>query len=96
MIGKYPGKQFAFGQSGITKLPDPIHKLLSESYWHDAKYAYSAGDVIYIGKHADHDAATSDGSWYVWKLTWAAGDLTRKEGPLIGAWDDRTTLGWGV
>ena len=60
------------------------------------RYEYSGDDLIYIGEHPNSpaDASTSLANWKVYKLTWTDGNLTKKEGPIFGAWDDRATLGW--
>lgn len=65
-------------------------------FWRDVRMEYSSGDLIYKGSHWLHDAATSDENWEVWKYTWDGSDLTRIEGPLTGAWDDRAALAWGA
>lgn len=66
------------------------------TFWQDVRMEYSGGDIIYKGAHFAHDAAIADNKWEIWKYTWDGSDLTRIEGPLVGAWDDRATLGWGA
>jgi hypothetical protein len=60
----------------------------------DTRMEYSSNDIIYKGIHATHKAATSNASWLIWKYTWSGDDLTRIEGPLEGAWDNRGSLAW--
>ena len=82
---------------------DRYHPLYQKSFeerfqtgsiWNDLRLAWSGSDLIYVGKHMSHKAATSDAEWFVWKLTWTSGDLTRSEGPLVGDWDSCASLGW--
>ena len=61
----------------------------------DTRFEYSSGDLIYKGLHATHKAATSATDWIIWKYSWTGIDITRIEGPLTGAWDNRSSLGWG-
>ena len=65
-------------------------------FWRDTRMEYSDGDLIYRGVHYLHNPDTSEGSWEIWKYTWDGSDLVRLEGPLPGAWDNRTTLSWGA
>ncbi len=59
------------------------------------RFEYSDGDMIYKGGHETLGAATSDSNWRVWKYTWDVdSNPTLIEGPIIGAWDDRASLGW--
>lgn len=63
--------------------------------WEDQRFAYSAGNLKYKGLHITHGADIQDDNWYIWKYKWsAAGNCTRIEGPLIGAWYHRATLAW--
>ena len=59
------------------------------------KIEYSDGDLIYLGKHHIHRAATNDSGWSISKFTWSGGNIIRDEGPLKGAWDNRASLNWG-
>lgn len=63
-------------------------------YWNDARYEYSSGDLVYIGRNETHKAATSATTWYVWKYTYGASGIARIEGPLTGSWDGRAALAW--
>lgn len=78
----------------LTITMGDVEKLLSRNYWKDKRLEYSAGDLIYKGFNTSHGAATDAATWYIWKHTWSAGDLTRIEGPLIGTWDGRADLAW--
>lgn len=74
----------------------PVHWLPSEERWQDNRYAYNASDKIeYIGRSLTHNPGDSVAVWFIWKFSYNASDqVTRREGPLIGAWDNRTSLGW--
>ncbi len=65
------------------------------AYFKDQRFQYSGSDLIYIGYHTDHKAPESDENWYIWKCTYdGSNNLLRQQGPLIGAWENRTTLDW--
>jgi hypothetical protein len=64
------------------------------AYWHDIRFEFVGKELIYRGTHYNHNTATSDDEWEIWKYTWDGGDPVRIEGPLRGAWDDRATLDW--
>ena len=66
-----------------------------DAYWKDIRMEYSDGNLVYKGVHTDHNSATSDTGWEIWKYTWSGDGPTRIEGPLSGAWDNRATLSWG-
>lgn len=63
-------------------------------YWHDVRMDYIADQLIYRGAHYLHNRPTSDGEWEIWKYTWDGTGVSRIEGPLKGAWDNRATLDW--
>ena len=67
-----------------------------KAYWRDKRLEYVTNNLIYMGVNYFHDADTSNTDWEIWKYTWDGTDLTRIEGPLPGAWDDRATLSWGA
>ena len=68
--------------------------ILNESY-KDKRFYYSGGVLIYMCLHKNHNAATSDGRWKIFKFTYDGdSNITRTE-LLIGAADDRATLSWG-
>ena len=80
----------------LTVTLGDVEKLLAGNYWHDARYEYSGGNLIYTGLSTTHKAATDAGNlWWIWKYTWTSGDLVRREGPLNDDWDDRPGLSWG-
>ena len=62
--------------------------------WGTSRFDYSGSDLVYIGRHTDHDAATNDKAWAIRKLVYSGSDLVRIEGPLMGTWDGRAALGW--
>lgn len=64
-------------------------------YFLDVRYAYDGSDnLIYIGRHFMHNAATTDEKWSIVKLTWDGGNISRQE-IIEGAWDNRASLAWG-
>lgn len=82
---------------------DLTHKALrtmalqADLYWKETRYDYDAGgQVTYEGRNTTHKAATDVATWYIWKQTWSAvpGNLTRRQGPLVGTWDGRAALSW--
>jgi hypothetical protein len=59
------------------------------------RYDYDGSNqMIYHGIHETPGAATSDGTWLIWKLTYTSTNLTRIQGPLKGSWDNRASLAW--
>lgn len=64
------------------------------SFWRDARYAYTGDNLIYIGLHYSHKIPTTNAYWHIWKMTYSGTNVTRKEGPLIGSWDGKTSLDW--
>lgn len=65
------------------------------SYWQDARYDYSGSELIYIGMTVQHDSPEYKENWSIWKLTYDVnGEITRKEGPFVSSWDNRTNLNW--
>ena len=66
-----------------------------KSYWRDKRFAFSDGDLIYMGLNYFHGSATTDTNWEIWKFTWSSGSPVRIEGPLPGSWDGRAALNWG-
>lgn len=66
-----------------------------EDNWKVRRFDYVSGDLIYKGFHEIIGASTSDKNWRIFKYTWdAEGNPTMIEGPVIGSWDDRASLGW--
>jgi hypothetical protein len=71
--------------------------VVSDESWKDQLFDYNiGGELIYKGANTVHDADIEATTWAVWKFTYVGGDVTRIEGPLIGSWDGRTALAWGV
>ncbi len=63
--------------------------------WHRrVKITWSGDTIDYIGYHKEANAATSAGGWEVFKLTWSGENVTDVQGPLIGVYDDKASLGW--
>ena len=67
--------------------------MLNESY-KDKRFYYSGNDMVYMCLHEVHNASTATGGWKIFKFTYVDSIVTRIE-LLIGAADDRATLGWG-
>ena len=64
----------------------------------DRRFEYDDKDnVIYRGYHLELGADTSDGQWSITLYEWDGKDnMIRQRGPVLGAWDDREILDWGV
>ncbi len=63
--------------------------------WHRrVKITWSGDTISYIGQHVEANAATSAPGWEVFKLTWSGDDVTDIQGPLVGTYDDKASLGW--
>lgn len=78
---------------GIDSLYSSLR--VTERPWHKRmKVTWSGDTPSYIGYHREANAATSVSGWEVFKLTWSGDDLTDIQGPLIGTYDDRASLGW--
>jgi hypothetical protein len=77
---------------------DRLTIAVLDGIWHDVRMEYGAtGLLTYRAVHEMHDVAITDPDWEVWKYTYdTSGRLTRLEGPLHGAWNDRASLVWGV
>lgn len=62
----------------------------------DRRYARDANDCLeYMGCSFTHNPGDALAVWFIWKYTRDANSfLTRREGPLVGAWNDRAALGW--
>ena len=71
-----------------------VHDL--DAKWRDIKYDYTSGNLDYMGFSIQHNASTSVGNfWWIWKFTWdLTPNLERREGYLVGNWDDRASLNW--
>lgn len=79
----------------LTVTMGDVEKILAGNYWKQELYDYDvSNNLIYLGKHLLVSAAETDSSWWVWKLTWGSGLVTRKQGPIISAYSNRTGLGW--
>lgn len=79
----------------LTVSMEGVEALLSDNYFKQIMYDYDVdGNIIYIGRHLVINAADTDTAWWIWKLTYSNGFLTRKQGPIIDAYSGRTGLGW--
>lgn len=79
----------------LTVSMSDVETLLADAYWKQKRYDYTSGNLDYAGHHTSVTAATSDAEWRVYKYTWSGTNITRIQGPITGAWDDRATLAWG-
>lgn len=62
----------------------------------EKRMSYSGDNVEYIGYNREADAATTDLSWYIVKMTYSGANATRYQLPDDGpqfkyAWDSRAT-----
>lgn len=82
----------------IAGVLDRHQRIQLDGFWGDVLYAYDISkNLIYKGATTVHKAPTGDAVWVVWKYTYDGdNDVTRIEGPLAGAWDDRASLDWGA
>jgi len=88
-------KQPTLEVGDLTVSLSDVEKLLAGHYWKDQRFDYTSGNLDYKGLSITHKAATDAGDlWYVWKFTWASGNLTRIEGPINCNWDDITGEAW--
>jgi len=83
-----------YPEQNIPGISTLTHELRANTYWRDVRLEYTNNQVIYKGSHRKNTAATSDAAWTIVKYTWSGSDLIRIQGPILGAWDDRATLGW--
>lgn len=62
--------------------------------WADIQIEWDASNnTKFIGKNKEIGASSNASSWYIWKTEFdGSGNLTRRTGPKIGAWNDRATL----
>jgi len=75
---------------------DRLYNAVLNTIFHDVRMTYDVdGNVEYIGRTINHKEPTTAETWEIWKLTYDVnGNLTRMEGPLLGAWDNRASLDW--
>ena len=79
----------------LTVTMGDVERLLAKNYWKDELTDYADYDTIYTGRSTTHKASTAAGNlWFIEKLTFAGRNRVRTEGPLVGNWDDRTSLAW--
>ena len=72
-----------------------LEKIGKGSYYKSVRVDWdTTGDAIYIGKHVEVNADSTETTWEIKKLTWDSGNPTYIQGPLKGAWTNRTGLGW--
>ena len=59
------------------------------------RLAYDASDNLeYLGINTIDGIDETLPTWLVSKLVYAGGNLSYKEGPIMGAWDNRAALAW--
>ena len=66
-----------------------------DAYWRVKRFVYDgSGKLAYMGCNHKLQAETSADTWAIWKYTYLGTNISLMEGPITGAWDDRTTLDW--
>lgn len=72
-----------------------ITRLLADMKWGVTLEERDDSDnLLYRGRNVEHDAATTDTDWYIWRFTLDSQNVTREQGPLEGAWGNRENLEW--
>ena len=78
-------------EGDLTVTMGDVERLLGDQYYARMKiYSHSSGNVKYVCKNTNIDAAESDTDWYCWKFTDA--DIPDKEGPRQSAVDAEATI----
>ncbi len=82
-----------------VRMRQPIMNPLADDLPLDTRFENDANkNMKYKGIHATHKALESNANWLIWKYTWEliSGSycLSRIEGPLEGAWNNRDGLAW--
>jgi hypothetical protein len=55
----------------------------------------ASGNLLFKGVHPVLGADPAAGGWLIWKFTWdLSGNLSLKQGPLTGTWENRAALSW--
>jgi len=67
------------------------------SFFWEKRIEYTGDNPIYIGYNRLQNAATSDETWFIVKLTYSGANVIRVQLPDSGpqfkyAWDDRATI----
>lgn len=63
-------------------------------YFRRVEFDYAGGsNIVYIGKHFDPKAVTSDNGWVITKFSYSGSDVTGFD-ILTGIYDNRATLDW--
>ena len=83
-----------YPEQDIPEISTLAHELRANIYWRDKRMEFTSGNLIYKGTHRQNKADTADTLWAITKYTWTGTDLTRIQGPLPGAWDNRESLDW--
>jgi len=88
-LPKQPAIEFT---GDLTVTMGDVERLLADNYWKDKRLDWTSGDLDYMGVNVTAGAATNAATWYVFKYTWASGNCTRIQGPVVGSWDGRPAL----
>ena len=83
-----------FPEQHIPGIGTLAHELTAGTYWRDVRMEYSDGNIAYKGTHRQNNAGTDETTWVITKYTWSGSDIVRIQGPLLGSWDNRASLGW--
>lgn len=67
---------------------------MNDTPWAMIRYEYDAlNNPVYEGRHKSPGVGDSDKGWYLYKYSWdSTGNMILKQGPKIGAWDNRTSF----
>jgi hypothetical protein len=67
------------------------YQTYPDIFFRDTRLEYSGSDPIYVGKHKSMGASTANTNWFIQKLTYTSGLVTRIQ-IAQGAWDNRSSL----
>ena len=78
----------------LAGIRDRLTIAVLSGYWRDQRFEYEDSLLKYRGVNEKHGISEDATDWQVWKYTYSDGDVSRIEGPLEGAWSNRSSLGW--
>ena len=71
-----------------------VYDMVAGNYWGRIKTDLAnSATVIYTGYHVSPTAADSDPNWHILRDSISA-TLIDTQGPLVGTWTGRASLGW--
>ena len=78
----------------LTVTMGDVEAATNDTYWRKYIYDYDVNDnLIYKGVHITYNAADGDTDHYILKYTYTGDNVTKKQ-LAVGAWTNRTGLGW--